>query len=90
MSKANLIRDTKGQLETHVWPGGYSLAFFMHDGETICGKCANGENGSMASTETDDDQWRVIGADVLWEGPAETCCHCNAEMPTEYGETDND
>lgn len=62
---------------------GYPVTYITADGGDLCAACANGGNGSRADDDLDadcpdDDQWRVVGYDIL-EGPeAEVRCdHCN-------------
>lgn len=76
------IRDSKGDLPAYAWPGGYPVTYITADGGELCAACANGGNGSRADDDLDadcpdDDQWRVVGYDIL-EGPeAEVRCdHC--------------
>jgi hypothetical protein len=81
-----LHRADDGTLPAIAWPGGYSIVYFTRDCEILCARCANGHNGSEAAEGHDDKQWDLIGADVLWEGAPESCAHCDAECPTEYGD----
>lgn len=83
---SSLIRDHLGQLESFAWPGGYSILYILADGALLCADCANGENDSCASPESDDPQWRIVGSLVHWEEPPEQCAHCNAELESEYGD----
>ena len=79
-------RNEDGTFPAYAWPGGYPLVYILADGETLCPKCANGENGSEASTDSDADaQWRIVGQDVHWEGEPETCAHCNTDIESAYG-----
>ena len=79
-------RSEDGTLPAFAWPGGYPILYVLADGETLCAKCANGENGSEASTEpeTANDR-RIIGQDIHWEGEPETCAHCNGQIESAYG-----
>lgn len=90
-----LYRDFDGKLPAYAWPGGYQMFYLMSDGEVMCPDCANGENGSHARTEDgpDDaphDGWKIVAGDIHWEGPPEICCHCNAEIPSSYGDPNED
>jgi hypothetical protein len=80
-------------LPAFAWPGGYQIVYFTEDGETACPECANGGNGGRFAEPEDpgdytDPQWTLIGADVYWEGPDLFCCHCNAAIPSAYGDPD--
>lgn len=76
------IRNNAGDLPAYTH--GYPFAYVTADSEYLCAACANGGNGSRAAEQLDadcpdDDQWRVIGYDVL-EEPADDdvrCAHCN-------------
>jgi hypothetical protein len=37
-----------------------------------------------------DAQWTVAGFDIHWEGPPEVCVHCGADIPSAYGNPDDD
>lgn len=81
-----LTRDSDGKLSSFIWPGGYALLYLFADGEVCCAACANGENGSRATTDASaSEQWRIVESLVYWEGPPETCAHCGKDLPSEYG-----
>jgi hypothetical protein len=81
-----LERKSDGKLWSYTSVGGYPLVYYTRDHGTLCPKCANGENGSEASEDSDDPQWRLVACDVHWEGIPLTCDHCNAEIESAYGE----
>lgn len=81
-----LHRGADGRLLAIANPGGYSIVYYTADCALLCADCANGENGSEASDTHDERQWRIIGADVRWEGPTEQCAHCGVDLPSEYGD----
>ena len=73
-----------------VFPGGYELAVYLADGERICHQCAE-ENASriIESTLSEArDGWELLGCDVYWEGPDESCCECGKTLSSEYGDPD--
>jgi hypothetical protein len=88
MSRIETFRNSGGQFPAYAWPGGYPLYYLTADGGELCPACANGDNGSMASTTTDDPQWQLIDGDAHWEGPPLMCAHCYAEIPSAYGDPD--
>jgi hypothetical protein len=70
---ANETRST-GPSWNH-WPANLpQVAYVVADGGFLCVTCANGGNGSLASTETDDKQWRIIGAQCVADPTP--CDHC--------------
>lgn len=83
-----LPRDANGKLPAVAWPGGYSVVYLCADGAFLCPACANGENGSEASEFSEEKQWKLIKADVYWEGPTEQCAHCGRDLESEYGDPD--
>lgn len=85
-----LYRDDAGKLPAFAWPGGYPILYVTADGEVLCPDCANGANGSEASEDAVEAGWRLAGADIHYEGPPERCCHCNAEIPSAYGDPDHE
>lgn len=80
-----LERDKNGNLISHVWPGGYPVVYIVADGGELCPACANGENHSDASVETDSYQWLLIGSVIHWEGEPILCSHCYAQIESAYG-----
>jgi hypothetical protein len=71
---ANEIRST-GPTFDH-WPASLPhVSYVMADGAFLCVTCANGGNGSLASAQADDEQWRIIGAQVNEDDTA--CAHCD-------------
>jgi hypothetical protein len=79
-----------GTLPTYAWPGGYPMEYITADGGVLCPDCANGRNGSEASTREDAPaDWRMVDGGVHWEGPAHECDHCGAEIASAYGDPDN-
>jgi hypothetical protein len=75
----------------YAWPGGYSILYLTADNGTLCCDCANSDEPRQAEKDCpDDNQWRVVASFIHWEGPAAYCDHCNAELPSEYGDPDAD
>lgn len=84
-------RDTDGRFIHTVWPGGYPVFYLTADAGVLCPDCANGDNGSEATTAADAPRyWQVVDAGIHWEGPDETCAHCAAAIPSAYGDPDTD
>ena len=79
-------RGSDGKLPAYAWPGGYPIFYLLADNAVLCPACANGENGSDASPAHEDKQWRIVAADVYWEGPPMCCEHCNGEIESAYAE----
>lgn len=76
-------------LGAYAWPGGYPMIYVSADGGVLCPDCANGRNGSEATTDPDAPaNWRLTAGCVHWEGPAEVCDHCGADIESAYGELD--
>lgn len=89
MTNTPLERMNNGRLYSFTSFGCYPLVYLVADGGALCPACANGDHGSEASESADtDDQWKLIGVDVHWEGPAIDCEHCNAEIESAYGDPD--
>ena len=61
---------------SRAWPGAYTISYYdLRNGDVVCAKCASFERFRTK-----------LAADVHWEGPAEYCACCNAELPAEYGD----
>lgn len=76
-----------------AWPGGYTLAFYTDDGARLCPACVRAEWRQVARAIRTGDStggWRVAFVAIYWEGPDEYCAHCNAALPSEYGDPDAD
>lgn len=83
-------KDT-GELPAYAWPGGYQIVYLFADGETCCPDCANGKNGSEATTDTSAERdWQLVGGDIYYEGAPLTCAHCGASIESAYGDPDAD
>lgn len=84
-----LHRDEDGTLPAYAWPGGYPVLYLCADNGILCPACANGQNGSEASESIDAPaDWRLVAHSIHWEGPAEICEHCGAEIESAYGDPD--
>ena len=81
-------REFDGKYPAFTSVGCYTVVYLTKDGGTLCADCANGENGSDASETADDPSWRLVDADVYWEGPTLQCDHCNADIESSYGDPD--
>lgn len=86
-----LHRYEDGTLPRWTDLGCYPVAYLCADGGTLCPDCANGKNGSEASEDRDAPRdWRLVDSFVHWEGPAEICDHCGAEIESAYGDPADD
>jgi DNA-directed RNA polymerase subunit RPC12/RpoP len=79
-----------GRLPAFAFPGGYPLYYLTADDGILCPDCANGDNGSEAQNPEcqDDRQWRIVCADIHYEGEPITCDHCSAQIESAYRETE--
>lgn len=70
-----------------AFPGGYPKVLIMADGECLCSACARAEYRqiSNATRHALRDGWKAGGVDIHWEGEPLQCAHCNAEIPSAYG-----
>ncbi len=78
-------RNDKGELPTYAWPGGYPIFYVTADNGVLCAsdECANGPE----ARDTDaDDQWRIVAADIHYEGAQLVCDHCNGTIDSAYGD----
>ncbi len=81
---SRLYRDDNGLLPAYAWPGGYPMFYLVADNGILCPECANVEG----SEDTDDSQWKLVAADIHWEGPVILCDHCGQEIESAYGDPD--
>jgi hypothetical protein len=71
-------RLSNGEYPTVTIPGMYPIIYITRDHAIICATCASGPDEDIAD------------ADVYWEGPAEVCEGCNVEIPSAYGDPDEE
>ena len=87
------IRDKNGKLPHYAWPGGYQILYLCEDDSILCPECVNDEDlvytGEHHPDSWSDPRWHVVGQLVNWEGPPETCDHCNVVFASEYGEQES-
>lgn len=73
----------------YAWPGGYALRAIMADGESLCFPCLEREaeriREELGAGAYQDREWIPVQIAPHWEGAPETCAHCNAELPAEFG-----
>lgn len=77
-------KNPDGKYPAYAWPGGYPLLYICADGGVLCSACANGLNGSLASSEADENQWRIEGSEIYLEGDPEPCTHCGVVIHPAY------
>ena len=70
-----------------MWPGGYPLALLTDDGGVLCPACVRREREQILDA-LPRSGWRADGAFVHWEGDPLRCDHCNASIPSAYGEVE--
>ncbi len=79
-------KQAAGKLDTCAWPGGYPIFYLVADNGVLCPKCANEHGHDLSAECPDDDQWRVVAADINWEDPQLTCEHCSERIPSAYAD----
>lgn len=75
-----------------AWPGGYPLYLVTLDGAALCFKCAR-DNLKEITSEIRGNYstgWRVVGCATNEEDSQLTCEHCNARIPSAYGDDENE
>jgi hypothetical protein len=85
-----------------AWPGGYPMYFVMADGETLSFKAAEENKAEIESAIEDEDsnaqshrykldpQWLPVGVDINWEDDALFCAHTNEQIPSAYGDDEEE
>ena len=80
-----------GSVHRYAWPGGYPLFYLTADDGVLCPACVEAEVEAIAGAESDeDDQWRIVAADVNWEDSYLYCDHCNERIESAYAEPTED
>jgi hypothetical protein len=80
MASLDSFKNSDGTLTAYAWPGGYPVIYLDGDNSVLCAKCAT------ESLKDDICSFRAVAADIHYEGPAEICENCNAEIPSAYGD----
>lgn len=76
-----------GSVHRYAWPGGYPLYYMTADCGVLCPLCVDAEAEVIAEADaTNDEQWRLIAADVNWEDPRLYCDHCDERIESAYAE----
>jgi hypothetical protein len=76
------------ELPSYAWPGGYQLAYYSPNGDTLCPACANRLRLGLDTPASDND--RITMVDAYYEGPPIQCANCNEDIESAYGDPDAD
>lgn len=74
--------------ESHAWPGGYEIHYYVHTGEELCHNCAN--NNLRLTIDPDIHDWYIVASAIHWEGPPLICSHCGREIASAYGDPEDE
>jgi hypothetical protein len=94
----SIINTTKSDLQQFIrsggiaWPGGYQCALMMLDSEVIDARSAR-ENYRIIRRnmqDSTDRSWAPAQVFVHWEGEPLICAHSNREIPSAYGEPEEE
>jgi len=80
-----ITRDEDGRFPAYAWPGGYPVFYLCDDGGTLCPDCVN-DPANPVHEDAPADGWRLVDNDVNWEDEHLHCDHCNARIPSAYGD----
>lgn len=77
----------------YAWPGGYPTALLMHDGESLCMKCAH-DNAHEILTQIHyatqrpnaSNDWLPEAHYVNYEDPDLYCANCDERIESAYAE----
>ena len=85
-------RDSTGRLAKYAWPGGYPIYYLAADNGVICADCANNDRSAdnLDPDYPDDDQWRIVAADVNYEDNRLFCDNCSERIESAYCDDDDD
>jgi hypothetical protein len=92
MNKRDSINSVKNIIrEPYAWPGGYAKQMVMTDGECLCAECVKDNYRLILQATRDKDRsgWQAYAAEIHWEGPSMQCANCNKELPSEYGDPED-
>ncbi len=87
---AQLIKKHGGTLPSELSPensanGSHPVVYFTSD-KVLCPACANGENGSKASPDSDDPSWKLIMFALHSWGRPEQCSNCSTKIASAHGD----
>jgi len=91
MSNFNLAdyRLENGDYQAYAFPGGYPMYYLAADYGVLCPACVNANRELIEKADPDcpsDDQWRLIAADINYEGDSLVCENCGAQIEAAYSE----
>lgn len=75
----------------HAWPGGYPIALLTAAGEMVKPEALIKDRNALREAYSDienNSEWRIVGADVYWEGPPVECAYTGEMIESAYGEPD--
>jgi hypothetical protein len=65
------------------------VLYITVDGYRRCATCVNGVAAFLDPLSTNERAWMVVDYELLYDGPAETCEHCQTAIATLHGEGDD-
>ena len=89
MTKQEFLQTQHQLIQTvtqrYAWPGGYPLFAVTKAAAALCPDCVENERDLIMGSEY-DPQWQLISVEINWEDAHLTCSHCDALIPSAYGE----
>lgn len=93
MKSSEIMRQVRNAIRNpFAWPGGYPVYVVLSDGLKLCQDCARKEYRLISASTRNGlrDDWSALGAEVYWEGPTDICANCDCELPSAYGDPDEE
>lgn len=75
----DLMHSNGGVLPKYTWPGGYPIAYFDAENNTLCQACAM-KNNEFSS--------KLDSCSINWDNPDLHCDHCGERIESAYAEED--
>ena len=73
--------------DTHTFPGLYNIVYYTKDNGCLCAKCANRYDILHRTLNPEDDQFHIVGCDVLDDSDPDNdtyCDHCHQQINAVY------
>lgn len=76
------------ELNKFAWPGGYTILYYFTQSKEIlvlCWKCSNKACRGIVDKNPDYEDYKLHSIFIHWEGESLWCDDCGVELPSEYG-----
>lgn len=83
-----------------LWPNGsfrstvadtaIPVIYLMGDGDRRCADCINMISLALDPLQTPEPRWRLVYAELVYDGPPRTCAFCHSSIASLFGDCGED